>query len=89
MLHYAPQVENPSNTILTNKVDWIPISEEYIAKGGEKFITIGDFYSDTLSHFTYVGNGGTVAGWENEVNASYYVDDVYVRELTIANAGKK
>lgn len=88
VLPYLPQIENPAANILTNKVDWLPISGEYLANGGEKFITIGDFYSDTLSHFTYVGNGGTLAGWQSEVNAYYYIDDVSVRELTIAVAGK-
>ena len=88
ILPYTPQVENPSNNILTDKVNWVPVSSEYTASGGEIFITIGDFYSDTLSKATYVGNGGTVAGWQSEVQSYYYVDDVYVRELTIANAGK-
>jgi len=88
VLHYIPQIENPSNNILTDKKDWVPVSGEYTAMGGEKFITIGDFYSDTLSKATYVGDGGTTAGWQSEVQTYYYVDDVYVQELTIAVAGK-
>ena len=86
-LPYIPQIENPSNNILTDKINWVPVSGEYTASGGETFITIGDFYSDTLSHFTYIGHGGTVAAWQTEVNSYYYIDDVYVRELTIADAG--
>lgn len=84
----TPQINNLSTNILTDKINWVPISGEYQASGGEKFITIGDFYSDTLSHFTYVGNGGTTAGWQTAVQTYYFVDDVYVRELTIAVAGK-
>jgi len=59
-----------------------------IYSGGGEFITIGDFYSDTLSNLNYVGHGGTVAGWNTEKQCAYYVDDVYVQELTIAVAGK-
>jgi hypothetical protein len=88
ILRYVPQIENPINKILTNKIDWVSISGEYQANGGEKFITIGDFYSDTLSKATYVGNGGTTTGWQSEVQTYYYIDDVYVRELTIAVAGR-
>jgi len=34
VLHYTPQIENPSNNILTDKIDWVPISAEYTAGGG-------------------------------------------------------
>jgi hypothetical protein len=87
-LTYVPQIENPATNFLTNKVDWIPISGEFQAMGGEKFITIGDFHYTVLSDYDSVGHGGTVSGYQSEVQTGYFVDDVYVRELTIAVAGK-
>jgi len=88
VLPYTPQIENPATNFLTNKVDWVSISGEFQASGGEIFITIGDFYKTTLGKMDSVGHGGFVSGENSEVQADYYVDDVYVRELTIANAGK-
>ncbi len=87
ILPYTPQIENPLNNIIADKVDWVPISGEFTALGGEIFITLGDFYSDLQSNFDSVGNGGKI--WKQPYpNTYYYVDDVSVRELTIANAGK-
>lgn len=42
-LPYTPQIENPAGNILTDRVNWVLISGEYTAVGGEKFITIGNF----------------------------------------------
>jgi hypothetical protein len=78
VLPYTPQIENPLTNILTDKMHWVPISGEYTALGGEQYITIGDFYSDSLSHFTYVGGGGSI-WWVPPYKVTYYyVDDVIV-----------
>jgi hypothetical protein len=79
VLPYTPQIENPLTNILTDKIHWVPISGEYTALGGEQYITVGDFYSDSLSHFTYVGKGGGI--WRGDTQnhfTYYYVDDVIV-----------
>ena len=66
---------------------WVPISGEFTTAGGEIFITKGDFYSNAFSNFDSLGNGGTI-GWQTGDQTYYYIDDVSVREVTIANAGK-
>ena len=43
----APDIENPSGNIITDSLNWTKISGEYIAKGGEKFITIGCFLNNS------------------------------------------
>jgi len=69
-LPYSPQIENPIDSELTNKIDWVPISGTYKATGGEKFITIGDFYNYPGNAFDSLPTG---------VNYTYYyIDDVSV-----------
>jgi Secretion system C-terminal sorting domain len=86
VIHEIPQIENPLTNFLTDKVNWDPISGELVSSGGESFITIGNFYSNP-EYFDSVGHGGLIA-MQPYPNSYYYIDDVYVRELTIANAGK-
>ncbi len=66
-LPYQPQVVNAPNNIITDTVNWVLISGEFIANGSEKFITIGNFFPDSLT------NHDTTAG-----AAYYYIDDVSV-----------
>jgi gliding motility-associated-like protein len=83
-LPYIPQIKNPSGNPLTDKIDWVAISGEYNAAGGEKFITIGSFDSGTAKYF-FTGAG---ASGSNVYGQSYYyIDDVSVREIIQAHAG--
>jgi len=76
-LPYTPQIENPIDSELTNKIDWVPISGTYKATGGEKFITIGDFYNYPNNSFDSLPTG---------VNYTYYyIDDVSV---TLQSSGE-
>jgi OmpA-OmpF porin, OOP family len=45
----APSIEYPSNLFLTDTENWISISGIYTATGGESHLTIGNFYSDSLT----------------------------------------
>src|SRR6185437_1464359 len=80
-MHYSyvkeyliPQIaNNPITHPLTDTLNWIKVTGTYIANGGEKYIIIGNFKNDTLSHIQYLGHrshGGT--------GAYYYIDDVFV-----------
>lgn len=71
-LHFIPQVENPAGNIITDTVNWTLISGEYIATGGEKFITIGNFRPDSLVQ--YIKFDTTI----NSYYPYYYLDDVSV-----------
>ena len=69
-LPFIPQISNPLSNTLTDKVNWVLISGEYTALGGEKFITIGNFSTNANSNIAMV-NGGYEWGY-------YFIEDVYV-----------
>lgn len=70
-LPLIPQVTNHVGNIISDTVNWVLISGQYIASGGEKFITIGNFYPDNASGIDTVNLMGADG-------ASYYIDDVSV-----------
>ena len=43
--YYVPQVVNPSNKVIVFVGQWYEVSGEFIAVGGEKYLTIGNFNS--------------------------------------------
>jgi len=73
-LAWSPQVENASGNILNDKINWVAINDSFVANGGERFITIGNFRADAQTITQYVG-GNT---HPNTRGAYYYIDDVYV-----------
>lgn len=91
LVTFIPQVRYEGD-FLTDKVGWMRIAGEFIAEGGETFMTIGNFdgyhNSDTLN----LHEGGIIAGggvvnigyWEL---AAYYIDDVSVVEDTTYHVG--
>ena len=56
-LPYIPQILNPSTNLLSDKIDWVPVSGEFTASGGEQYITIGRF--DSINPYIYVGGGAS------------------------------
>jgi len=95
---FTPQIINPLGSILNDKINWTNISGEYIAHGGEKYITIGIFTDDNNID-TILQPYGSV--YWNNINfkvLGYYIDDVSLylcddtiippneNELTIPNA---
>ncbi|MCB0762746.1 MAG: OmpA family protein [Flavobacteriales bacterium] len=43
---FTAHVENPRLNVIDNTADWVKISDTYTAKGGERFLTIGNFRGD-------------------------------------------
>lgn len=66
---WTPQIS--SSVIITDTTNWVQISGTYIANGGEKYITIGNFYSDA-------NTASVVVNPFSAPMAYYYVDDVSV-----------
>lgn len=75
--YLKPQVVNPFDNPLVDTENWTKIEGEFTAKGGERFLTIGNFYPAPqsnvvdLSYLTYLLPG-----------AYYYIDDVDLVCLT-------
>jgi len=73
----TPQVKNETTNILNNKTEWILICDTFIASGGEKWITIGNFLSESLNVQTPLDS---VCFQTNPYAcaAYYYIDDVSI-----------
>ena len=73
---FEPQVVNDYERVLTDTKGWTLVSGVFTAKGGEKFLTIGNFYPASQSNvvdidsLTYLLPG-----------AYYYIDDDLVDDL--------
>ena len=69
--YYKPQVIN--GEVVDNTTDWQLISGEFVAAGGEKYLTIGNFNSFNHSHVILTDIPNAVLP-----GAYYYIDDVSV-----------
>ncbi len=85
MLPATPQILGYGNPVVTDTFGWQKISGVYLAKGGEKFITLGNFFKDNSTTYKNVNPLGY-----NKVG--YIIDDVSVIPLDSfnlkADAGK-
>lgn len=72
-LPFTPQVESPAATFLTDTLNWVPVSGNFVAVGGEDHITIGNFHDDATTT--------TQATGRPFLNCYYYVEDVSVTKV--------
>ena len=79
-LNLIPQIESPAGQYLNDTINWMLVSGTYVAQGGEKYITIGNFHDIANSDSIYFGSGESAL-------AFYYIDDVSIVQLKSANAG--
>jgi len=76
-LLYTPQFSNPDGNMLTNKTDWVQVFGEFIAQGGEQFMTIGNFKDDLNTDTIFVGGGDSNYFL---TTIYYYIDDVCISD---------
>ena len=69
-LNLIPQIENNNGTI-TDTSGWKHIYGQFVAAGGEQYITIGNFHDDAGTTITQPGTTGSYGAY-------YFVDDVSV-----------
>lgn len=74
----SPQLINTTVT-LTDKIEWMKVEWQYIAIGGEKYITIGNFNSTFTSDTINVGGVWDFASY-------YYIDDVFIGDCLNNNS---
>ncbi len=72
----TPQIENSIGTYLTDTTNWMRVSGTFIATGGEKFITIGNFHSPNNTNTLNTGFGNTLGAY-------YFIDDVSVVDCSV------
>lgn len=70
---FTPQVVNPVENVVRNTKEWVEISGEFVAEGGERFLTIGNFNS--FNHSNVVSTNGSSTPLPG---AYYYIDDIEV-----------
>lgn len=75
ILNFTPQINNVSGNYLTTKTSWTKVSGSFVAIGGEKFITIGNFYDDANTD-TIPVPGGWQPNTGDYHTGYYYIDDV-------------
>ena len=74
-LPFIPQIENPAGNIIYDTLNWVQISGTYIANGGEKYLTIGNFKDDAHTAIDSTSSTGN--------SAYYFIDDVSVIDCTV------
>jgi hypothetical protein len=52
LMNYTPQIQNDVHNDLSSKINWTLVCDTFIATGNERYITIGNFYNDSLSNIT-------------------------------------
>jgi len=70
----VPQVENPQSNLLDDKENWVKTSGQFVAEGGERFLTIGSFRRDIDETIVQVSNHPEATFNWNE--SGYYVDGI-------------
>ena len=84
LLRVKPQVNN-LYLPLTDTLGWTQVKYSFAAKGGERFMTIGNFTPDSLCPFLYMhGPFNNTYDWRNSF---YYIDDVSVNLDTLDHLG--
>ena len=83
---YQPQVRY-DGSFISDKEGWTRVSGSFVAQGGERFLSIGNFdrYADTETLFV---PGGGVNPWHSDVYwevSGYFIDDVSVMPDSITS----
>ncbi len=73
LLLLTPQVVNQPGNFLADTLNWMQVTDTFIAQGGEEYMVIGNFLPGFAQSFQQVGTG---------VSGYYYVDDVCVYDIT-------
>ena len=71
--YFEPQVVRCVDSVAFDSKQWVEVSGEFVAKGGERFLTIGNFASFNRSNVHKLENGNAILP-----GAYYYIDDVSV-----------
>ena len=85
VLKHSPQIKAETNFINTKKDTWFEVIDTLTADGGEKFITIGNFYSTRETQFETLDVSDLRNTLKERIKenrlAYYYIDDVSVTPL--------
>lgn len=72
-LDLNPQIQSTAGVFFDDKDNWMEVRDTFVAQGGERFITIGNFNTDGESDTVMQATGEGL-----QYHAYYYIDDVSV-----------
>ena len=76
-INLVPQLIYSNQTIIVDTMNWTQISESYIAVGGERFLTLGNFHHNYATDTVLVNPS---LQFQNDDFAYYYIDNVSLVE---------
>jgi len=76
LTYLTPQIQNPSNNIITDTLNWTLITGTFTAQGNEKFMVIGNFKSDAATNTVLINPTGLPS-----IATDVCVDDVSCIEM--------
>jgi Secretion system C-terminal sorting domain len=79
---FIPQIENITGTFISDTMNWVSVSGDYIASGGEGYIIIGNYKFDSSTD--------TIAVNSNPLGqfAYIYIDDVSLTRTQACSVGQ-
>ena len=81
---YTPQSLSPSGYFLSDKDNWMLIKDTITATGGEKYMTVGNFFDESNTNYiSGLGGPASMLYWPTLgiPHAYYYFDDFNLVEL--------
>ena len=78
-LSFVPQISNPAGNIIYDTLNWVQISGTYIATGGEKYLTIGNFKDNANTMIDSINNSVPQSQYESYL----FIYDVSVIDCTV------
>jgi len=73
----TPQIQHTQNRVFDEQFAWEPICQSYIANGGERYLTIGNFAPTSETQEEKIKKPKGITGQQART-AYYYIDDVSV-----------
>lgn len=75
VLNFTPQIIVSPTAYITDKVNWLEYNFQYTAKGGERFIVMGNFTPYSNADTIAIQDGGMEPYFKN---IYYYIDNVWL-----------
>lgn len=84
LTYLTPQVQNASGNIITDTMNWVPITGTFVATGNEKYMVLGNFFSEANTSTMLIN-----PTYSTQLANDVCIDDVSVIELDLpAFAGR-
>jgi hypothetical protein len=84
LTYITPQIQNPTGNVITDTLNWIPITGTFVANGTEKYLVLGNFKNDASTDTILINPAHLPT-----LFCDFLLDDVSCIELNLpAYAGK-